>query len=502
MGGGIAYLADIVGKKLGKKRLSVFGLRPRQTAALGTVLVGVLITSFTIALALLFSKPMRQALLHTERVRMQLAKDQEDLQNLESEVKKRSDRNTTLAKTNGGLTATIADRQAKLLDAQTKLAGLNANIKVLQSKIGIVNLKLSRGLVAFNTSQKALQATNIKLSKVQTDLKANQNKLTYVVADNQDLEKKSIDYVRQNEKLLALQKQLGTEKAKLEADLTKIKHDVEGLEEAKQANLAEIERTKSELTDFQNQLSNAKAELATTQAQLDQATMRLEQFRSISEVARTQQMIFRANQEVARYEVKDGLSVKNATDALQKLMTNAGRAAQSRGAINSRRTPSVLIVSYRDPQTGEFVTPEMIERRIVRQITGATGYKVLVAVSTLNAFRGEAVSLEISVHPDPLVYTKGQLIAETVIHGNESEDALLQELGGFLQDKVRAQALKDGMIPVSNSDVSLGQVTPTDLLQIIDQLRRTDHMFIRFEARAARNTRAADELKLEFRQKS
>jgi len=55
LSGVIAYIGDILGKKIGKKRLTLFNLRPRQTAAVVTIATGILITITTVILmALLF----------------------------------------------------------------------------------------------------------------------------------------------------------------------------------------------------------------------------------------------------------------------------------------------------------------------------------------------------------------------------------------------------------------------------------------------------------------
>ena len=48
MGGIIAFIADKLGSKIGKKKLSVFGLRPHDTSVLLTVLSGVLIALFSV----------------------------------------------------------------------------------------------------------------------------------------------------------------------------------------------------------------------------------------------------------------------------------------------------------------------------------------------------------------------------------------------------------------------------------------------------------------------
>ena len=47
-GGAIAFIGDRLGTKIGKKRLSIFGLRPRHTSNVVTVITGFVITALTI----------------------------------------------------------------------------------------------------------------------------------------------------------------------------------------------------------------------------------------------------------------------------------------------------------------------------------------------------------------------------------------------------------------------------------------------------------------------
>ena len=48
MGGAIAFIGDKLGSKIGKKRLSIFGLRPYHTSVLMTVITGILIAAVTL----------------------------------------------------------------------------------------------------------------------------------------------------------------------------------------------------------------------------------------------------------------------------------------------------------------------------------------------------------------------------------------------------------------------------------------------------------------------
>ena len=46
-GGVIAFIGDRVGTKVGKKKLSLFGLRPRHTSVIVTIITGICITTMT-----------------------------------------------------------------------------------------------------------------------------------------------------------------------------------------------------------------------------------------------------------------------------------------------------------------------------------------------------------------------------------------------------------------------------------------------------------------------
>jgi len=60
--GAIAYIGDIIGRRMGRKRLTIFGLRPRYTAILVSVVAGMLIAGFTLAAAILVSRDVRLGL--------------------------------------------------------------------------------------------------------------------------------------------------------------------------------------------------------------------------------------------------------------------------------------------------------------------------------------------------------------------------------------------------------------------------------------------------------
>ncbi len=68
MCGFIAYWGDLLGRRLGKRRLSLFGLRPRHTAIVFTTITGMLIAIFTIGFMAAISQRVRLLMLEGEDI--------------------------------------------------------------------------------------------------------------------------------------------------------------------------------------------------------------------------------------------------------------------------------------------------------------------------------------------------------------------------------------------------------------------------------------------------
>lgn len=88
--GAIALAGNAVGRGIGRRRLSLFGLRPRITAQIITVVTGILITVTTLVAVLAFSREARVALFRLNEVLR-------ETQRLESEIKAQEDRLRQLA---------------------------------------------------------------------------------------------------------------------------------------------------------------------------------------------------------------------------------------------------------------------------------------------------------------------------------------------------------------------------------------------------------------------
>jgi len=73
LGGLIAFVGDRVGMRVGRKRLTLFGLRPRYTSMIIAVMTGVLAAISTLGISSIVSENVRIALFHLTKLRRDLA---------------------------------------------------------------------------------------------------------------------------------------------------------------------------------------------------------------------------------------------------------------------------------------------------------------------------------------------------------------------------------------------------------------------------------------------
>ena len=73
VGGVIAFIGDRLGTRIGKKKLTIFGLRPRHTAVVVTIFTGICITTVTFGIMAAASENVRTALFGMDRLNAMIA---------------------------------------------------------------------------------------------------------------------------------------------------------------------------------------------------------------------------------------------------------------------------------------------------------------------------------------------------------------------------------------------------------------------------------------------
>ena len=130
-------------------------------------------------------------------------------------------------------------------------------------------------------------------------------------------------------------------------------------------------------------------------------------------------------------------------------------------------------------------------------MTGRREDQALVATSSLNAFAGEVVSLEVAAMPNPVVYRRNDTVAEAQIDGSQTEERILAQLADFYHSRVRERAVQDHMIPRSGNPAPFGEIPDAEVLNLVQNVKRAGRS-VRVRAVAKDDVRAADPLRLEF----
>lgn len=179
-GGVIAFIGDRLGSKVGKKKLSLFGLRPRHTSILVTIITGILITTVTFGILAIASKDVRTALFGMNKLKAELNEKQSMLEEASgSLVNVKNDLNTTkeeYAKSKKDLEETqedleIAQQAAELL-RQEQVALQNRNQELWSDNQTLIehNQSLAENNQFLLANNESLKADNLELEKTNNDL--------------------------------------------------------------------------------------------------------------------------------------------------------------------------------------------------------------------------------------------------------------------------------------------------------------------------------------------
>jgi len=152
----IAFIGDWVGLKIGKKRVSIFGLRPHHTAIVITVISGILIAIITITMLAISSNDVRTALFGMEELKgkltylsqevessnIQLSSTKEDLKKKTTQLQEMDEKYQKLSEDIKNKTSQLEELliiREGLIEEKDKLdkevEELNATIKALYSGI-------------------------------------------------------------------------------------------------------------------------------------------------------------------------------------------------------------------------------------------------------------------------------------------------------------------------------------------------------------------------------
>lgn len=489
--GFVAYAGDLLGRSLGKKRLTIMGLRPRHTAAVMTGVFGGLATLIAVVALVAVSEPVRTWMFEGNKAREELGRTRKELDNtgrdlertqasLQAETAKLAEAGKKVAaseKQVSALRATTAELKKSAELARSNLAGARKQLTTIQAQYR--QLLAEASALSGNNREIVRQNKQISERNLQLEFSigANERKIQEQTKELSKLNK-TVEELQGT--ISGLQKRLEDESTRASAELKKLTEEIKGLESARE--LAEVERAKAVAA-----LNEANALYESIRTMLQGTTTS----------SRVNPITYQRGDELARIAVRSSLSAAEARAYVLALLESAHAQAAAQGAGQFADKRSAALVPRIDPN-GREISAEAQLQRAISELAGKPKEQVVVASSFINTFRGEPVALAISVLDNGLVYRQGEVVGEVRIDGRETERAILDVINEYASGTLAEAALKNGMIPALGKPQPLGAL-PSDQIFEVVRLAREAGRPLRLMFLAAQDTRAADRLRLELR---
>ena len=258
----IAYWSDNLGKKLGKKRVSLWGMRPRTTATFLTIASSWLIMVFTLGVMLALFDPLRQALLRYDEVKANANTLKDSKKKLDVQV--------------GGLNEQLATLTNQTTSLKSRVKTASDNLKMVADKLKQSRQAATRAQreqkeaeteanAAKSSASKALASERAAVAREQ---KASENLKT--VANQRDATQQQRDAAQSELKAAQLELKRASAEAKTAAARVKTAQArVRIAQNTVKTAEAQVERAQTDLAEVQQDLELAQnnAETARRNAQ-------------------------------------------------------------------------------------------------------------------------------------------------------------------------------------------------------------------------------------------
>lgn len=190
-GGAIAFIGDRLGTKVGKKKLSIFGLRPRHTSIIVTIFTGVCITTLTFGVMAATSKNVRTALFGMEKLNQRMQTTQNNLNQVSADLaaaqQEQEAANAALEQSHKEI-ADLQEQQKSLEEESRQLQEGNRLLELAKQELMQRNDVLAADNDKLGQQNDMLLSANDSLTSRNAELSGRNETLT---ADNKTLEQRT-----------------------------------------------------------------------------------------------------------------------------------------------------------------------------------------------------------------------------------------------------------------------------------------------------------------------
>ncbi len=447
LGGIIASLGDRLGTKIGKARLRLFNLRPRQTAAIITVVTGMLISALTLGILFSFSKSLRRGIFQLDdilkekrQIEGELAKVRQQKQEVEQQLGK------------------VRQEQSQ---AVTDLEAINLD---------------------FEQSKQQLKKTSTQAAKLKQEL------------DN---------LLAQRENQLAQLNQLEQQSQELQSQLQQREQEINDRDRTlvqKETRLQELEEQQAilqqQVQERDRSIANLDEAIAAAETSLQLRTKRLEQLESqLSFLSRDVAALEQSYQELREKKITIVKGQVLSSAVVRIVEPNAARSAID-SLLRKANTEAVKSTQFSGAQSQQRIvkiTRSQVEQ-LASQIKDGRDYVIRI-LSAGNYVQGEKrVEVFADLALNQQIFPEDEEIATVSIDSSNVTRQEVQERLNWLLAVSKFRAQRAGVL----GEIEIGDNRVESLVAFVNQITQSTQPVNEIKAIVAENTYTAGPLKLDF----
>ena len=477
LGALIAYLGDVIGARLGKRRSTIFGLRPRQSARLVAAIIGGLLPLLGLGVATVGSRYARVAVFELQSLLDQRQQLQARVESLQGDVERFEMRVETAEARAEDAEETAAVLSDIRREQQERIEGLQSREDELQTRAS----GLRERVETLTARRDRLEGD---LSEAQADLAQSRERLSEA-EENLDTASDVLE-----------QMQREVEQRQRRVEMISLQYD----------NVQdELARANRRLEPAQRELIATHEELTSLQDEVQELEMRLQQAVSHQElVAQRPDVLFEPWDELLRVVQRSDMSQTLVEADLIEWLHVASAVAERKGVPEGPNGRAVVLMA---PTPRRIPPGEATERQIISHVAGelraggADEWVVMVLVYRRH-FRGDRnqVAVAFRAVANELEFRAGEVLDEFVLSASIDELTAIETLWHRITDDdspVRARAIAQGMLPRMNTN-SYGAIELSSIYNAAKQIRAgSGRMLVQLKVASDTYTRGPLALEIE-----
>ncbi len=447
LGGIIAAFGDRLGTKIGKARLRLFNLRPRQTAMMITVITGMLISAFTLGILFSLSESLRRGIFQLDDI----LKEKRHIEGELAQVKQQKlEVEKQLSQVKEEQSQAVADLEAINLDfkqSKQQLSKISAQAKKLRQELDNLLAQRDNQLAQLERLQQQSQELQSQLQQRERQISQQDRILVEKETRLQELEEQ--------------QKILQNQVQERDRSIALLDEAIATAETSLRLRTQRLEQLESQL----NFLSRNVAALEQSYQELREKKITIVKGQVLSS---------------AVVRIVDPNAARSAIDSLlRQANSNAIKATQFSGTTSKQRIVKI--------------TRAQVEQ-LVSQIKDGQDYVIRI-LSAGNYVQGEKrVEVFADLALNQQIFPAGEDIATVSIDSRDITRQEVQERLNWLLAVSKFRAQRAGVL----GEIEIGDNQIESLVDFVNKITQATEPVDEIKAVVSENTYTAGPLKLDF----